>query len=128
MENMNQPSNITINNETLKTLSKWSGFVGIMTIISGAFMCLGAIGTFGISLIPGIITIILGVKLRGAKGAIDQYLSGSGAELNGIFENLASYLKLQGILIIISLVMVVLAFVLGGILMAAFFSYSGGFY
>lgn len=128
MENMNQPSNIVINNETLKSLSKWSGFVGIMTIISGAFMRLGAIGTFGISLIPGIITIILGVKLRGAKGAIDNYLSGNANGVNSIFENLGSYLKLQGILIIISLVMAVLAFVIGGIMLAAFFSYSGGFY
>lgn len=108
MDNFNRPEYATPDRSLLETLSKWSGFVGIMTIISGAFICLGAITTFGISLIPGIITIILGVKLRGAKTSIDKYLSGDARELNGIFENLGSYLKLQGILIIISLVLAVL--------------------
>jgi len=128
MDNLSNASYTTPNETTLKTLSKWSGFVGIMTIISGALACIGAIGSFGLSLIPGIITIILGVKLRNAKSSIDSYLSGNGGEINNIFENLASYLKLQGILIIISLVLIVIGLLLGGIAMFAFMNNMGGFY
>jgi len=128
MDNLSNTSYTTPNETTLKTLSKWSGFVGIMTIISGALACIGAIGSFGLSLIPGIITIILGVKLRNAKSSIDSYLSGNGGEINNIFENLASYLKLQGILIIISLVLIVIGLLLGGIAMFAFMNNMGSFY
>lgn len=96
----------------LENISKWSGFLGIITIISGALSCLGAIGTLGISLIPGIIQIILGVKLRNTKTSVNRYLAGDGREINGIFENLGSYLKLQGILIIVSLVLAVIGIII----------------
>jgi len=85
MDNFNQTTYSTPDRGLLEILSKWSGFVGIMTIITGALTCLGAIGTLGISLIPGIIQIILGVKLRNAKTSIDRYLAGDAGEINGIF-------------------------------------------
>jgi len=112
MDNFNQTAFSIPDRNLLETISKWSGFVGIMTIISGALACLGAIGTLGISLIPGIIQIILGVKLRNAKTSVDRYLAGDGREINGIFESLGSYLKLQGILIIVSLVLVAIGIII----------------
>lgn len=122
MENMNQPNYAVPNTATLQTLSKWAGFVGIMSIIIGAFTCLGAIGTFGLSLIPGVITIVMGVKLRSAKASIDKYLAGGGNELNNIFENLGTYFKIQGILYIITIVLTVLGILFAGVFMAAMFS------
>ncbi|EOC99236.1 DUF5362 family protein [Caldisalinibacter kiritimatiensis] len=120
MENTNQPNYTVPNTDTLINLSKWTGFVGIMTIIGGALTCLGAIGTFGISLIPGIITIILGVKLRKAKTSIDSYINGNGNELNNVFDSLGVYFKIQGILIIISLVIAVIGLIFGGLMLANF--------
>lgn len=128
MDNFNQVNYSTPDRSLLETLSKWSGFVGIMTIITGALTCLGAIGTFGISLIPGIIQIILGVKLRNAKVSVDRYLAGDAREVNGIFENLGSYMKLQGILMIVGLVVAaigIFVLIIGGI---ALFSRFGGYY
>jgi hypothetical protein len=123
MENMNQPNYAVPNTATLQTLSKWAGFfVGIMSIIIGAFTCLGAIGTFGLSLIPGVITIVMGVKLRNAKASIEKYLAGGGNELNNIFENLGTYFKIQGILYIITIVLTVLGILFAGVFMAAMFS------
>jgi hypothetical protein len=128
MDNFNQAAYSTPNRELLGTLGKWSGFVGIMTIITGALTCLGAIGTFGISLIPGIIQIILGVKLRNAKTAVDRFLAGDAREMNNIFESLGSYMKLQGILTIVGLVIAaigIIIVIIGGI---ALFTRLGGFY
>ena len=124
MENNNLPNKFSPNRYTLESLKKWLGFVGIMTIISGVFVCISAIGTFGISLIPGIITIILGVKLLNAKKSIENFLMGHDGEMNNIFDNLTSYFKIQGILMIISLVFMVLMIVFGGLMM---FSFMGSY-
>lgn len=126
--NQNQTTYATPDRGFLETLNKWSGFVGIMTIITGALTCLGAIASFGISLIPGIIQIILGVKLRNAKASIDRYLSGDAREINGIFENLGSYMKLQGILIIVGLVIAAIGIILAIVGGIAFMSQFNGYY
>ncbi|MFA5524531.1 MAG: DUF5362 family protein [Tissierellales bacterium] len=128
MDNMNQATYSTPDRSILETLSKWSGFLGIMTIITGALTCIGGIGTFGISLIPGIIQIILGVKLRNAKTSVDRYLAGDAREINSIFENLGSYMKLQGILIIVGLVIAVIGIIIAIIGGIALWSQFAGYY
>ncbi len=128
MDNFNQTTYSTPDRSLLETLNKWSGFVGIMTIITGALTCLGAIGTFGISLIPGIIQIILGVKLRNAKTSIGRYLSGDAGEINGIFENLGAYMKLQGILIIVGLVLAVIGIIVATVIGIGIMTQFRGYY
>jgi len=124
MDNFNNvPSFTAPDTSSLQTLSKWSGFVGIMTIISGVLACLSIVG-----IIPGVITIILGVKLRGAKNSIDSYLRGNNNELNGIFENLGNYFKIQGILIIVSLVLGLLGLIFFIVIAIAGFSSMGYYY
>ncbi len=115
--------------EKLQQLSAWMGFVGIITIIGGALSALAGVFAFVVGAIPGIITIILGLKLRNAKQHADAMLLESMDEaLPGSFNlfiaNLNTYFKIQGILIILSMVMAVLAAligVLGGL------RYYGGF-
>lgn len=97
-----------INISLLETTSKWAGFLGIVTIISGVLTCLGAITTFGLSLIPGIINIILGLKLNKTKQTIESYLRGDTYSINETFENLGSYFKIQGILMIVTFVIAIL--------------------
>ena len=105
--NLDQTSYATPDRQILESLSKWSGFLGIMTIIGGALSC---ISIFGI--IPGVITIIMGVKLRNAKVSIDKYLTGNTGEINGIFSGLNTYFKIQGILIIVSIVLTILSIII----------------
>ena len=129
MENNPQPTYITPNKALLEKLSKWSNFVGILLIISGILSCLGAIFSFGLSLIIGIFTIILGVKLRNAKKSIDMYIQGNSNEINGIFEHLSSFFQISGILIIISLVLaIVMIIVFIGLSFFMFHEFNSFYY
>lgn len=111
-----------MNRETLNQLSSWMGFVGIMTIIAGAISAIGGLFAFVIGAIPGVITIILGVKLRNAKQNADAMIASAAenidtAQFNLFAANLNTYFKIQGILIIVSLVLgiagAIIAFILG---------------
>ena len=110
-------TNLEIDSSVLETTRKWAGYMGILTIISGAFACLAAIPTLGGTLIPGVISIILGLKLNRAKESIQRYQNGDKMAINETFENLGTYFKIQVILLIvsfaISIIFVILAILLG---------------
>jgi len=106
--------------EKLQQLSSWMGFVGIITIIGGVFTAIAGLFAFIIGAIPGIITIILGVKLRCAKQYADAMLQeNSGEKFPGSFDmfigDLNTYFKIQGILILASLVLTVLGVIVSAI-------------
>lgn len=106
-----------VNREYLQQLSKWAGLVGILNIIFGAFSAICGVFAFIIGAIPGIIMIVLGVKLRNAKKYADEMLAGEENEgkINLVLMNLNSYFMIQGILLIIALAFSVLG-TLGGFL------------
>ena len=117
-----------VNKETLKQLSAWMGFVGIMTIIAGVFSAIAGLFAFIIGAVPGVITIILGIKLRNAKLNADTMIAAAVDELditqfNLFTANLNTYFKIQGILIIIGLVFAVIGIVIGIIAGASFLMY-----
>lgn len=90
-----------------KGLSGWSGFFAVIMIISGALQCLWIIGAvFGVPL------IIAGLKLQSAVKASREFNGTNGWKLNETFENLNSFFKIQGILIIIGLALMVLFFLI----------------
>ncbi len=107
-----------ISREQLETLSKWTGFIGIMTIIFGVLQAIGGLFFFIIGALPGVISIILGVKLRNTKKYADEVLALNSdnveSQVYQIFQNLNSYFKIQGILLILWIILSVLA-VLGGL-------------
>ncbi len=114
--------------EKLEQLSKWMGFVGIMTIIGGVLSAIPGLFAFVVGAIPGIITIILGVMLRKAKTHADAMLyenalGSYSVNFNKLISNLNTYFKIMGILIIISLVLGVLLAVFGIIAGFAFTNY-----
>ncbi len=113
----------------LQQLSAWMGFVGIITIIGGALSALAGVFAFVIGAIPGVIAIVLGIKLRGAKQYADALLmeqagEGYSVNFNMFVDNLNTYFKIQGILIIISLVMGLIGILFGLFAGFAFYSYS----
>ena len=115
-----------MNVENLRQLSKWMGFVGIMTIIGGVIAAVTGVFALIVGAIPGIVAIIMGVKLRSARQSADAMILQAEEEpFTGNFDlfvaNLNTYFKIQGVLIILSLVFGVLV----GIMGVAGFVYMG---
>ncbi len=115
--------------EKLNQLSAWMGFVGIITIIGGILTALAGLFVFVVGAIPGIVTVVLGVKLRNAKKYVDaiiaeEDLESKSGNFNMFVSSLNTYFKIQGILIIISLVMAVVAVILG-VFAGMFYMYTG---
>ena len=115
-----------MNVENLRQLSKWMGFVGIMTIIGGVIAAVTGVFALIVGAIPGIVAIIMGVKLRSARQSADAMILQAEEEpFTGNFDlfvaNLNTYFKIQGVLIILSLVFGVLV----GIMGVAGFLYMG---
>lgn len=97
-------------NFTLEKFAKWSGFMGVWTIILGVLQALTIVG------IPAaIIMIILGVKLLGAKSAANALaVSPEGdapMHINKLIGDLKTYFHINGVLIIIALIVMVLAII-----------------
>jgi hypothetical protein len=114
--------------ETLKQLSAWMGFVGIMTIIGGALSALAGLFAFVIGAIPGVIAIVLGVKLRNAKANADTMIAELSdavdtTQFNLFAANLNTYFKIQGILIIVSLALGLISFIIAFVLGVTSFLY-----
>lgn len=101
--------------EELKQFSKWAGFVAILTIIGGGLSAIGGLFAFIIGAIPGIIMIIVGVKLWKAKKEADEIVNLDGADYENkmytLISNLTSYFKIQGILFIIMIAIYIIAFI-----------------
>lgn len=97
----------------LNDLARWTGVVGWLTIIGGAISALGGLFAYIVGAIPGIITVILGIKLINArKHALNISLSieeNVDPNMNGMVRELTMYFKIQGILQIIGIVLCILA-------------------
>lgn len=108
----------------LNKLARWTGVVGWLTIIGGAISALVGLFVYVVGAIPGIITVILGVKLVNArKYALDTLLSieeNVDSNMNGMVRELATYFKIQGILQIVGIAagILVLLIALIGVLAA----------
>lgn len=104
-------------NLALNGLSKWSGFLGGFLIVTGVLQVISIVG-----ILSGILCIIMGVKLRGAKKAAHALTivgeADSPGEINKMIDNLRSYFQINGILIIISLILSVLTVI--GLIISVF--------
>lgn len=101
--------------EELKQFSKWAGFVAILTIIGGGLSAITGLFAFIIGAIPGIIMIIVGIKLWKAKKEADEIVNLDGAEYESrmytLISNLTSYFKIQGILFIVMIALYIIGFI-----------------
>jgi hypothetical protein len=121
---------IVLNRVVMRQLSAWMGFVGTITIISGVISVATSFFTFTLGVIPGIITIFLGAKLRAARQFADELANAPyGADptvpIDMLAANLNTYFKIQGVLIIIILVGFTLIISLGIMAGIAFLSRWG---
>ncbi|MBC8345632.1 MAG: hypothetical protein ISR82_01275 [Candidatus Marinimicrobia bacterium] len=94
---------------TLEKLVKWTKFVGIMNIITGAMYCL-TILIFSIpTVIMGIITIFMGTKLTHAASHLQFALQNKDSiSFTTAMDQFRSYFLINGILLIITISFIVL--------------------
>lgn len=112
----NQQSNYNMNgfqqnsfiiNSMIDSLSGWMKFMGIYTIIAGAFSCLGII-TAAI----GVPLIFAGIALTKSSKSIKTYKQYNNPyNLNEVFTSLNKYFKIQGILTIIGIIISIIVII-----------------
>lgn len=97
----------------LNELARWTGIVGWISIIGGAISAVAGLFAYVVGAIPGIMTVILGIKLINVrKHALNISLSveeNADPNMNNMVRELALYFKIQGILEIIGIAVGVLA-------------------
>ena len=114
-------NNNFIPNSIIESLSGWLKFLGICTIIYGAFTCIGII-TAAI----GVPLILAGIALTKASKSLKNYLQYNNPyTLNEIFESLNKYFKVKGILAIVYIVFIVIYIVF--LVFIAVMSFNGIF-
>ena len=92
---------------TIERLYKWTKFVGIMNIITGAIYCLSIIILSIPTVIMGIITIIMGTKLTNASKHLQFALQHQdGPSFSTAIDQLRQYFFINGILLLITLVLI----------------------
>lgn len=102
--------------ETLKKFSFWTKFIGYVTVISGAISAFFGLFSFVIGAIPGIITIIMGIKLINAAKNAEELIHDPNLEdgqMEELIENMKTYFKIQGILMIVALLLIPVFLILG---------------
>ncbi|MEK4217051.1 MULTISPECIES: DUF5362 family protein [unclassified Bacillus (in: firmicutes)] len=99
-------------NKTLISISKWGKATGILFIIMGAFTALSGAFFFLIGAVPGVLQIISGIFLmRSAKEAGLMAKKHSGQSEDLMLENYAKFVKMQGIYLIVSIAVSILAII-----------------
>jgi hypothetical protein len=100
----------------LEEFSTWAAVVGWVTVISGAVEALVGLFAFVIGALPGAIMLFAGIKLLRARNharnlvLVQEY---SEQEMVLLMQEMTTYFKVQGILIIIGVVLTVLLGVTG---------------
>lgn len=99
-------------NKTLISISKWGKATGILFIIMGAITALSGAFFFLIGAVPGVLQIISGIFLmRSAKEAGQMAEQNSGQSEDLMLENYAKFVKMQGIYLIVSIAVSILAII-----------------
>lgn len=98
--------------QKFEEFSIWAGIVGWTSFIVGAIQAFFGLFAFVIGALPGIITLILGIKLLGAKRyaknlAVSQELEEQ--DLILLIQEMNTYFKIQGVLIIIGFIIFIIA-------------------
>jgi len=92
----------------VKKMANDMRFVGLFTIIYGAFSCLSIIGA-----IIGVPLIIAGLRLRESADAFVAWLTGKEEnKLTQGFDLQGKYFFIQKIIIIVTLILMVLSFII----------------
>ncbi len=104
----------------LNSIAKWGKFLGYVYIIIGAIYAVTGVFAFIIGAIPGVIMIFLGIfLLRAGKEAENLLQEYDERPLAEMLNNIAKFLKVNGILMIIGLVFAIIGLI---------FAFTGAFF
>lgn len=102
--------------QTMRRISLWGKVLGILMMITGVLSALGGIFAFVVGAIPGLVTAFMGYLLfKTGKDAGAFLESNSEEALGSLLDNYAKYLLINGILLIVSFVVILLLFLISGI-------------
>lgn len=94
---------------TLDKLIKWTKFVGIMNIITGALYCLSILFFSIPTFIIGVITIVMGTKLTNAANHLRFAIQNKDdVSFTNAMDHFRSYFLINGILLIITIAFIAL--------------------
>ncbi len=97
---------------TLEKLVKWTKFVGIMNIITGAIYCLTLLFFSIPTAIMGVITIVMGTKLTNAASHLQFAAQNKDAvSFATAMDQLRAYFLINGVLFIIFIVFIALGLI-----------------
>ena len=98
---------------TLEKLIKWTKFVGIMNIITGALYCLTILIFFIPTAIMGVITIVMGTKLTNAANHLQFAVQNKDSiSFTTAMDQFRSYFLINGVLLIITIAFLALCLIL----------------
>ena len=115
--------------QQLKEYSTWVKIIAWVTIISGGLQALGGVWLFIIGALPGVISLILGLKLlNSTKHAMNLVNSSEGddQEMFLMIKELTTYFKIQGVLMLIGIIGFILLMAFGAL--GAITSGMGGYF
>ncbi len=97
---------------TLEKLIKWTKFVGIMNIITGALYCLTILIFFIPTAIMGVITIFMGTKLTNAANHLQFAVQNKDSiSFTTAMDQFRSYFLINGVLLIITIAFLALCLI-----------------
>ncbi len=98
---------------TLEKLIKWTKFVGIMNIITGALYCLTILIFFIPTAIMGVITIFMGTKLTNAANHLQFAVQNKDSiSFTTAMDQFRAYFLINGVLLIITIAFLALCLIL----------------
>jgi len=109
---------------TIAKLKKWTKFVGVMNIISGAIYCLTIFILSIPTVIMGIVTIFMGTKLTIAANHLEYAMENSDNKSFQIaIDQLQRYFLINGGLLIASLLFIVFLLIILGLFASVFIEF-----
>lgn len=97
--------------DSLKNIARWGRITGWIMMILGILSALGGLFAFVIGAVPGIITFFLGLYLKQSGDKASELIRTMNEEtLVYMIKDYAKYLKVQGIYMIVSFVLVFLVY------------------
>lgn len=112
-----------LNPTSLKRISTWGKILGVLMMIFGGIYALLGLFAFIVGAIPGLVSAFMGYLLFKSGQAAEQFLQNQTEQaLSDLIDNYAKFLLIQGILMIVSVVIVVLYFIFFGATMIALLS------
>lgn len=100
--------------ENLKKLATWTNFMGWVTFICGILSAIPGVFMLGIGAVPGVISAMLGWKLITVAKNANQIARNNEvdeATLTLVINDLTTYFKVQGIMMIVVMVLMVIVMV-----------------